>query len=230
MGPPRAARRRGHGRVQPGDPGRRADRGARRTRRLRRLRPGRGGRPGPHARGEEAQPDRPVRRAARGRRRRHRPGMGPYRHRGHRLLGAGSRRRGRLRGPRGAGSAAAGTQAAVRHGMRRRRAGVRPDRPGGGRLRLAADANGHRGGGPALAGGGRHGRWIRLLVRRHATDRRRTRDALLRPDPRRRGLHGTAGRYGDLRGRPGGGQRSGGDRSRAGVRGVRQADGQALSG
>ncbi len=217
MGASRAAGGRRHGRLQPRRDRRGTLRGTRDTGCLRRLRPGRRGRPRSPPGGPQAPTDRPVRIVVGGRRRLHGPGLGPYRRRRNRLLGVRARRRDRLRGARRARPAAARTAPALRDGVRARGGRVGGGRGARRRPRLAAHAGLDGGRRTAVAGGDRHGRRLRLLVHGHAAHRRGARDALLRPHPGGRGLHGPARRNGLLRSGAGRGQRAGRRRSRPGV-------------
>lgn len=207
MGPPRAARGRRHGRLQHG-----RHRGgtygrARRPRRPRRLRAGRGGCCRAPPRRTPPPTCRPVRGVARGPGRLHGPGLGADGRRGPGVLRVRAGRRGRFRGSRRARAAALGATAAVGDGVRDRRARVPGDRTGRGRHGVAAPARPDRGRRAAVAGGGRHGRRVRVLVHGHAADRRGTRHAVLRSHPGRRRLHRPARRNGLLRRRPGRRQR-----------------------
>ena len=213
MGAARPALGRRHGRLQPRRHRRRTHRGTGGTGRLRGLRPRDRRRPAAPPGGPQAPAGGPVRGVARGRRGVDRPGVGPQRHGGNRLLGVCARRRGRLRGARPAGAATPGTAPAVRDRVRARRGRVGGGWADHGRRGLAARAGPHGGARPAVAGGGGHGRRVRVLVHGHATDRRGARHALLRPDPGRRGLHRPVGRNGCVRGRTGRGKRARGRRS-----------------
>ncbi len=215
MGAARVPRRDRDGRFQPRRAGCRAHRGTRRARRVRRLRPRARGGPRARPRRPPARPSGAPRRAAGRGRGLRRPGLGPYRPGGHRLVRRRARRRGRLRRARRSGAEATGTETSLRGGVRDRgrRVGGRRTRPG--RRCDAADAAAGRGARPALAGGGRHGHRLRLLVRRRPADRRRARHPLLRADPGVGGVHRTPGRHRLVRSRPGGGQRAGGGGCRA---------------
>lgn len=207
MGPTRTARGHRHGRLQPGRHRRRTRRRTGRPGRLRGLRP-RGRRdPRPASGGTSSPQDRALRGVARRRRRVHRPGVGPYGRRRNRLLRVRTCGRGGLRGARGARAATPGAAVVVGHRVRCGR-----DRGGDGRAaprrdRLAAAPRCHRGRRAAVAGGGRHGRRLRVLVHGPAADRRGARHALLRPHPGRGGRNRAARRNGLLRGRPGRRQR-----------------------
>lgn len=217
MDPSRAARGRGHGRLQPGRHRRRTQRRTGRPGRLRglRARGRRGSRPSPG--GTPSAADRALRGVARRGRRVHGPGVGPYGRRRNRLLRVRTCGRGGLRGARGSRTAAPGTAIAVGHRVRSRRGRGGDGRACPRRDRLAAASRRHRGRRAAVAGGGRHGRRLRVLVHGHAADRRGARHALLRPHPGRRRRNRAARRNGLLRGRPGRRQRPRGCRSRPGI-------------
>lgn len=203
MGPPRPARRRRHGRLQPGRHRGRALRGTGGTRRLRGMRTRGGGRRRAAPGGPPASTPGPVRGVAGRPRRLHGPGVGPHGRHGDRLLGLRPGRRVRFRRTRRARSAAPGAPAAVRHGVRPGRGRGRGGRTARRRYDVAAAPRRHRDRRAAVAGGGRHRCRLRVLVHGHAAARRRARHAVLRPHPGRRRLHGPARRNGLLRGRPG---------------------------
>ncbi len=205
----RPARGRGHGRLQPRRARGGTHGGTGRPRGLRGLCAGRRGRvPPPHRGAPPAAPG-PVRGDARRAGRLHRPGLGPYRRRGHRVLRVRAGRRGGLRGPRRAGAAPPGPTAPVGHRVRDRRARVRGGRDPRRRPRMGADAGRRRGHRAAVAGGGGHGGRFRGLVHGRAAHRRGARHALLRPHPRRGGLDGAARRHRHVRRRAGRRQRAG---------------------
>lgn len=133
--------------------------------------------------------------------------------------------RGRFRGSRRARAAAFGAMAAVGDGVRDRRARVPGGRTGRGRHGVAAPARPDGGRRAAVAGGGRHGRRVRVLVHGHAADRRGARHAVLRSHPGRRRLHRPARRHGLLRRRAGRRERRRRRRSRPGVPCVEQVSG-----
>jgi hypothetical protein len=217
MGPSRAPRGRGHGRLQPGRHRRRTQRRTGRPRRLRGLRSRSGRDPRPLPGRTPSTTDRALRGVTRRRRRLHGPGVGPYGRRRNRLLRVLTRGRGGLRGARGSRTAAPGTAIAVGHRVRSRRGRGGDGRAGPGRNRLAAAPGRHRGRRAAVAGGGCHGRRLRVLVHGRAADRRGARHALLRPHPGRRRRYRAARRNGLLRGRPGRRKRPRGCRSRPGI-------------
>jgi hypothetical protein len=194
------------------------------------VRPGRRRRTRASSGGASSTTPCPVRGVARRSGRPRGSGVGPHRRGRDRLFRGRAGRGSRLRRPGRTGAASPRATAAVGHRVRDRRGRVRGGRGDHRRWSVAAPAGRHRGDRAAVAGGGRHGRRLRLLVHGCPAHRRGARHALLGSRSRRRRLHGAACGHGRLRGRAGRGKRPGGPRSRPRIRRVGPRRGTGLTG